>query len=87
MDKRRLNADKNQTAIDNIDQEKKKMTAIAENTMARLINKNQTCYHTTKLNHIFFGWKNYMDRRRKCCKILTDALHKTALSKAMIRIN
>ena len=28
-----------------------------------------------------------MDRRRKCCRILTNALYKTALSKTLIRIN
>lgn len=87
MDNRRLQAERAETAMMNIDAEKKKMSTITENTMARLINNNQTMYHTTKLNHIFHGWKSYMDRRRKCCKILTNALYKTALSKTMIRIN
>ena len=87
MDNRRLQADRNAVLMADIDADKKKMSAITENTMARLINNNQTQFYTSKLNYIFHGWKAYMDRRRKCCKILTVALHKTALSKAMIRIN
>ena len=70
-----------------IDAEKKKLSMITENTMARLSNNNQTMFYTSKLNHIFHGWKSYMDRRRKCCRILTNALYKTALSKTLIRIN
>ena len=73
--------------MDILEAEKRKMATITDNTMARLINNNQTMFYTSKLNHIFHGWKDYMDRRRKCCKILTTALHKTALTKAFIRIN
>lgn len=67
MDQRRANADRNARDLESIDAEKKKMSAMTENTMARLINNNQSNFYTSKLNYIFHGWKSYMDRRRRCC--------------------
>lgn len=55
--------------------------------MARLIFKNQENYYTPKIAHLFQGWREYTSRRRRCCQILTTAMHKTAMSKAFIRIN
>ena len=67
MDQRRLYADRHARDVELIDAEKKKISAMTENTMARLINNNQSNFYTSKLNYIFHGWKNYMDRRRRCC--------------------
>ena len=67
MDQRRAYADRNSRDLESIDAEKKKMSAMTENTMARLINNNQSNFYTSKLNYIFHGWKSYMDRRRRCC--------------------
>ena len=56
-------------------------------TIANMIDRNQTHFFTSKLNHIFHGWKAYMDRRRKCCQILTTSLYKTATKKTFDQIN
>ena len=52
-----------------------------------MIFKNQDCYFTPKIAHLLQGWREYTSRRRRCCQILTTAMHKTAMSKAFIRIN
>ena len=87
MDARRVFADQTAVKVNQLDEEHKRQNRIFENTIARIVNKNQTCFFTTKLSTVFLGWKSYMDRRRKCCKVLSEALRKTALQRTFKMIN
>ena len=80
-------ADKSSRAMGGVQAELEQIKLKTENTMARLIFKNQENYYTPKIAHVFQGWREYTSRRRRCCQILTTAMHKTAMSKAFILIN
>ena len=86
MDQRRLFADKNAREREYILKEHEHENRKMENTIARLIDMNANNYFSSRLSHLFHGWKAYVDRRRKCCKILSNALYKTAISKTFTEI-
>lgn len=76
--KRKKAADRSAREVTTILAETKQLEKKRENTVNNLIMSNQSKFFTSKLNHVFHGWKSYMDRRRKCCQILTKSLYKTA---------
>jgi len=87
MDKHRVLVDRIAVKVNTLGDEHKKMNRFTENAIARLIHKNQTNFFTSQLNYVFLGWKAYMDRRRKCCAILSQAMRKTALQRTFTLIS
>jgi len=67
MEQRRRQADKNAIAMSDLDKEHQTLNKQTSHCIARLIDTNQSHFYTSKLNHVFLGWKAYMDRRRRCC--------------------
>ena len=86
-DQRKAQADRSSRQIAVVNAEAAKVLQQQEKTVGNLIEQNQGKFFTSKLNYVFHGWKEYMDRRKRCCAILSTALKKTALQKAFIRIN
>jgi len=82
LDARRQFADVTTSKVNQLDQEHKQQARIFENTVARLVHKNQTCFFTTTLSMVFRSWKAYMDRRRKSCQVFSTVMAKCAMSKA-----
>ena len=70
-----------------MDDEHLKLARIYENMACTLTLKNQENFYTSKLNYVFHGWKEYTQRRKRCCQILSYSLRKCALQKTFTMIN
>jgi len=58
-----------------------------ENIVVTLSNKNANNHFTSRRSQLFMGWKDYTQKRKRCCEILSTALRKSALQRTFTMIN